>query len=145
MVRYVSAVVCTLAGGIALVLSAFGRWIGRREGMDIPLSQLWNGLGPDTAGFIGSLAMPLMIATVLALIGAASKGRLLVGFAGLIGLVVTGLFMLQQGLSESGFEHLHQGWTKAGGGALLFIVAAVLLPNRVRTTDDADIPDRNLR
>ncbi|WP_228003122.1 hypothetical protein [Nocardia australiensis] len=134
MIRYVSAVLCVLAGATALVLSAFGDWIGDRDGKDIPLSDLWSGLGSQTVGLATSLFVPLVIAAALAVLGALTRLRLVLALAALIGLATAGMFMLQQGRTDSGFDHFHQGWTNAGGGALLLIVATAVLPSQRRAT-----------
>jgi hypothetical protein len=134
LIRYTAAVLCALAGATALVLSTFGDWTDRQDGSDIPLSALWEGLGEGTAGFAESLFVPLAIAAALALAGVATRIRLVVALAGLIGLTTAGLFLLQQSRTEATFDHLHQGWTNATGGAALLIIAAVLLPRR-RTAD----------
>jgi hypothetical protein len=124
--RSVLTVLCTLIGGAALVVSVFSEWNDGRLGRNVPMSDLWAGISTSSADLLGSVFVPLALATVLALVGALTRRRLILSLGAVVGLATPGLFWLQQ----ENVDQLTRGWTNAASGAVLLLIAVVLVPKR---------------
>ncbi|MEC4015346.1 hypothetical protein [Streptomyces sp. H27-D2] len=136
MVRNVIGSVVAVIGAAAAVRSPFKPWYQGRQGRDFAVDDLFRGITSDRPDLAASLLLPMAFAAVLALIGLLLRSRLLTGFAGVVALGFTVLWMVRQG-QESGTltvggdgEGLGLGVAYAFGGGLLLLIAAVIMSGR---------------
>lgn len=112
-----------IAGLVAVGYGTFKPWYADRSADQLPLTDLFSGPHPDTADLIASLAVPLLVAGLLALIGLAVSTAALRTGAVLLLAVVT-VWLIQHG----GIDDLQIGYWNAAFGSLLLTVAAALKP-----------------
>ncbi|MGH9246273.1 MAG: hypothetical protein ACRD29_18570 [Acidimicrobiales bacterium] len=105
-----------------IAAAAFLPWTAGREATEIPFRDLFGVTG-DTAGFGASLALPLLAAAVLALLGTFAVSRWLLLVAGLVAVATTGGWIAQMALDDASdftVDDLRLGvWLGAAG----FLVA----------------------
>jgi hypothetical protein len=126
--RRVLGLVLVFASAVTAVWSAFVAWYGGRNGTDIRLGDLFDGLTPAASNTIGSLLIPLALSAVLALAGIAVRWRRLWALGGLIAVATAVSWVVRQAQTVTG---LHSGavgggpWMALGAGAGMCCAAAV--------------------
>jgi hypothetical protein len=149
MVRNIIGSVLALIGAAAAVYSPFRSWFNGREGSDIRVADLFNGISNNGSGDWESIMLPFLFAALVTLAGVLLRSRLLVLCAAIIVLGFTVLWMVRQGQAANGLAIARDGsglgWGVAsavGGSFLLFIAAAVMTgrQRRVRRTHDDVLP-----
>lgn len=150
MVRNIIGSILALIGAAAAVYSPFRSWFNGREGSDIPIADLFNGISNNGSGDWESIMLPFLFAALVTLAGVLLRSRLLVLCAAIIVLGFTVLWMVRQGQASDGLAIARDGsglgWGVAsavGGSFLLFIAAAMMTGGRrrhVRRTRDDVLP-----
>jgi hypothetical protein len=143
VVRNVLGSVIALIGAAAAVWSPFRPWYDGRHGRDVRIEDLFNGLTGHSAPLLGSLFLPMAFAALLTLLGVALRSRLLVGFAALVVLGFTILWMVRQGQAAgeltAGTGGLGIGAANAlGGGAVLLLGALIMRGGGRRSREQPD-------
>ncbi|MER6526219.1 hypothetical protein [Streptomyces sp. NPDC001508] len=131
----IAAVVLTLVGAAALMLSAFQPWYEGREAREVPLKDLFTGLESGAAdGAATSVLLPLAAGAVLALLALLVRSRAVMAGACLMGLATGVLWTVQQAraVAPVAFEvtDLQRGLWNAGGGILALVIATTVLTPR---------------
>ncbi|TRV71680.1 hypothetical protein FKN01_31445 [Streptomyces sp. 130] len=131
----IASVLLALAGAAALVLSAFQPWYEGREPREVELTDLFTGLGPETASGTGSSMLVLLAgAAAVAVLGLLLRSRAVLAAACLAGLATGVLWTVQQirAVAPVAFEvtDVQRGLWNAGGGVLALMIAALVLPPR---------------
>lgn len=126
--RMLIAIVATVAGAGAVVYSTFLPWYRERQGRQIPLNELWNGVTPNTTDMVNSFFTPMVLAAVLALAGLIFGKRLLMAIGTLVALTVFAVFLGQQMQVEAYASQFRQGFWNTGGGCLLLLIGAITRP-----------------
>ncbi|WP_406861510.1 hypothetical protein ABZO31_14040 [Streptomyces sp. HUAS MG47] len=136
MIRNIVGSVLALAGATAAVWSPFRAWYDGRHGSDYRIEDLFGGITDVRAEVIGSMLLPFAFAALVTLVGLVLRSRLLVALSGLIVLGFTILWSVRVGQAEGSFAvasdgtGLGPGVAMAFGGALLLLLAAVVMPGR---------------
>jgi hypothetical protein len=134
--RRLIGLVLVVAAAVAAVWSAFLTWYGARDGTDIRIQDLFNGLTFQKANTFGSLLIPLAISAVLVLAGIVVWWRWLWGLGGLVAIATAILWGVRQAQTGDG---LHSGLmgngpaTAACAGAAM-LLAAVIATARAKKT-----------
>ena len=101
MIRNSLGSLLALIGAAAVVFSPFRPWYGGRHGRDFRIDELFQGGGITGAGaalFTG-LFVVMLVAAVVAVLGALTRSRTMVAVAALLSLGFTVLWMVRQGLA----------------------------------------------
>ncbi|SFC20543.1 hypothetical protein [Streptomyces aidingensis] len=136
MVRNVLGAGMALAAAAALLISPFLDWFAGQPGRDIRLLDLFEtgDLGEPTAGLLTGLAVPMVVITVVAVVGVVLRSRLLVGLAGVLALGLTVLWMVRRYLVTDslliGGEGVNAGALTALGAGVGLLLAAVVMAGR---------------
>ncbi|ELS53337.1 hypothetical protein [Streptomyces viridochromogenes] len=131
----IAAVLLTLVGAAALVLSAFQPWYEGREPREVALTDLFTGLEPAAAGgAAASMLLPLVAVAAVAVLGLLVRSRAVLAVACVAGLATGILWTVQQirAVAPVAFEvtEVQRGLWNAGGGVLALVIAAIVLPPR---------------
>jgi hypothetical protein len=132
--RTLIAILATVAGSAAVVYSTFLPWYGDRQGRQIPLSELWNGVTATTTDMVSSFFVPMVLAAVLAITGLIIGRRWLMAIGTLIALVVFAVFLGQQMQVEALASQFRQGFWNTAGGCLLLLIGAITRQSRQKTS-----------
>jgi hypothetical protein len=112
----------------------FQPWYRDRQGRQIPLSDLWNGVSPNTTDMISSLFLPIVVAVALLLFGLIIGRKWVMAIATLIALAVFAVFLGQQLQSEALASQFRQGFWDAAGGVLLMLIGSISRTPKPKTT-----------
>lgn len=123
--RTLIAIVATVAGAAAVVYSTFLPWYGDRQGRQIPLSELWDGITASTTDMIGSLFVPMVLAAALALLGLVIGRRWLMAIGAFVAIAVFAVFLGQQMQGEAFASQFRQGFWNTAGGCVLLIIGSI--------------------
>ncbi|CAM4005641.1 hypothetical protein KIPE111705_35900 [Kibdelosporangium persicum] len=129
----VIAIVATVAGAAAVVYSTFLPWYRDRQGRQIPLNELWNGVTPTTTDMINSLFVPIVLAVALCLAGLVIGRRWTMALGAFLAVVVFAVFLGQQMQVEALASQFRQGFWNTAGGCVLLLVGAITRPARHRS------------
>src|SRR5690349_7374818 len=94
--RTLIAIVASVVGAAAVVFSMFQPWYRDRQGRQIPLNELWNGVTNNTTDVINSLFLPIAVSAVLVLFGLIVGRRWVMAIGTLIAVGVFVAFLGQQ-------------------------------------------------
>ncbi|WP_344570497.1 hypothetical protein [Streptomyces axinellae] len=134
MIRNSLGSLLALIGAAAVVFSPFRPWYGGRHGRDFRIDELFQGGGITGAGaalFTG-LFVVMLVAAVVAVLGALTRSRTMVAVAAVLSLGFTVLWMVRQGLAAGSLTMGTSGglasgaWLALGGGVLLLIATAAM-------------------
>jgi len=117
-----------LIAAVAAVWSAFLSWYAGREGSNIRIQDLFEGITLDSASTMNSVFLPLAFAALLCLVYAIVGWRSLLVLGGLVCLATTLLWAIRQAQTAAGLQADLVGWgpqLAAGAGVLMIIAAAV--------------------
>jgi hypothetical protein len=128
--RMMIAIVATVAGAAAVVYSTFLPWYRDRQGRQIPLNELWNGVTATTTDMVNSLFVPIVLAVALAMLGLVIGRRWLMALGAFLAVVVFAVYLGQQMQVEALASQFKQGFWNTAGGCLLLIVGAITRPAR---------------
>ncbi len=110
-----------LAGLAAVGYGAFRPWHDGRAATDLPISDLFSGVHPEPAALVASMAVPVLLGGLLALVGLLlSTAALRAGAAVL--LVAVLVWLVQYG----GIDGLQAGYWNTAFGTLLVLVSAAV-------------------
>jgi hypothetical protein len=123
--RTLIAIVATVAGAAALVYSTFLPWYRDRQGRQIPLSDLWNGITPNTTDMVNGLFVPMAVAAVLTMFGLIIGRRWVMSIGTIIALAVFVAFLGQQMQTEALASQFRQGFWSAAGGVVLLLIGSI--------------------
>lgn len=124
------AILATVAGAAAVVYSQFLPWYRDRQGRQIPLNELWNGVTTTTTDMVNSLFVPIVIAVVLALLGLFIGKRWMMALGAFLAVVVFAVFLGQQMQVEALASQFMQGFWNTAGGCVLLLIGAITRPSR---------------
>lgn len=137
MVRNTLGAVLAVIAAVAVVLSPFFDWYGEREGENIRWPELFTtggGLTAADAGLFTGLFLPMLVAAVVAVLGALLRSRLVVLAGGVIALGFVTLWMVRQYQETDGLtigaDGLVEGAALALAGSVLLLVAAGTMAGR---------------
>jgi hypothetical protein len=132
--RTLIAILATVVGSAAVVYSTFLPWYGDRQGRQIPLSELWNGVTATTTDMVNSFFVPMVLAAVLAILGLIIGRRWLMALGTVIALVVFAVFLGQQMQVEALASQFRQGFWNTAGGCLLLLIGSITRQSRQKTS-----------
>jgi hypothetical protein len=112
-----------LAGLAAVGYGTFRPWHDGRAATDLPIADLFSGIHPEPAALLTSMAVPLLLGGLLALIGLLLSATAL--RAGAAVLLLAALAWLYQ---YGGIDGLQVGYWNTAFGALLVVVSATVKP-----------------
>jgi hypothetical protein len=128
--RRLIGLVLVVAAAVAAVWSAFLTWYGSRNGTNIRIQDLFNGLTLRSSDSLGSLLIPLAISAVLVLAGIVVWWRWLWALGGLVALATAILWGVRQAQTGDG---LHAGLMGNGPATAACAGAAMLLASVIAT------------
>lgn len=128
--RRLIGLVLVVAAAVAAVWSAFVDWYGSRNGSDIRVQDLFNGITLRTADSLGSLMVPLAISAVLVLAGIVVWWRWLWALGGLVAIATAILWGVRQAQTGDG---LHANLMGNGPATAACAGAAMLLASVIAT------------
>lgn len=128
--RRLIGLVLVVAAAVAAVWSAFLDWYGSRNGSDIRVQDLFNGITQQTADSLGSLLVPLAISAVLVLAGIVVWWRWLWALGGLVAIATAILWGVRQAQT---LEGLHSGRMGSGAVTAACAGAAMLIASVIAT------------
>lgn len=124
-----------LIAAAAAVWSVFISWYAGREGSNIRIQDLFNGITLNNASTMTSLFLPLAFAALLFVVYAVIGWRWLLVLGGLICIATPLLWGTRQAQTPAGLHAAlvgHGPQLAAAAGALMLIAAAVAPPRRRR-------------
>ncbi|OLR90022.1 hypothetical protein [Actinokineospora bangkokensis] len=128
--RIVVAWVVVLAGLVGVGFGLVLPWVDGRTAPGLPLLDLFRGIDGDTAVFIGSMVVPVVIAALLAVSGMfTSKGM---AFLGAVLLVVVVYGWVLQAKAVMPLGDLQAGLWNAVCGSLAVLIGTALRPVHLR-------------
>jgi uncharacterized membrane protein len=147
-VRLVARFLCLL-GALALAVSTLFSWLSVDSARPVafPLRDLLYGVSGYTAPFLHSLAVPLLVALVLAVLAAVFGLRLLAVLAFAVTFVTTGLWTTWEAISHSrhgtsfGPGAWRTGYWAVLVALLILLLSMVLRWRRRPSTDDTSGDD----
>jgi hypothetical protein len=111
----------SLLGVAAVAVSAFMAWVDDRSATDVPLRDLLGFTG-DSASLFASVGLVLLVVAAVGLVATIVVSRKLLAIAGLAGLVVVVVWIVQAYLDDIGLDELGAGpWVALGGSALMLL------------------------
>ena len=128
--RRLIGLVLVVAAAVAAVWSAFVDWYGSRNGSDIRIQDLFNGITLRTADSLGSLLIPLAVSAVLVLAGIVVWWRWLWALGGLVAIATAILWGVRQAQTGDG---LHASLMGNGPATAACAGAAMLLASVIAT------------
>jgi hypothetical protein len=128
--RTLIAIVATVAGAAAVIYSMFLPWYGDRQGRQIPLSELWNGITATTTDMVNSLFVPMVLAALLVLVGLTIGRRWLMVIGTFLAIVVFAVFLGQQMQVEAFASQFRQGFWNTAGGCVLLLIGSIARESR---------------
>jgi len=117
-----------VVAAVAAVWSAFLDWYANRNGSDIRLQDMFEGITQQTADSLGSLMIPMAISAVLVLAGIIVWWRWLWALGGVIVLTTVVLWIVRQAQTPAGLHAELVGagpWLAASAGVLMLIASVV--------------------
>ncbi len=124
--RTLIAIVASVVGAAAVVFSMFQPWYRDRQGRQIPLNELWNGVTNTTTDVINSLFLPIAVSAVLVVFGLIVGRRWVMAIGTLIAVGVFVAFLGQQMNSADALaSQFKQGFWDAAGGWLLMLIGSI--------------------
>ncbi|TCO58471.1 hypothetical protein [Actinocrispum wychmicini] len=123
--RTLIAILASVAGSAAVMYGMFQPWYRDREGRQIPLSDLWNGVTTNTTGMFGSLFVGTLLAVLLLLFGLIIGRKWVMAIGTLVALAVISVFLGQQLHSEALASQFKQGFWDAAAGVLLMLIGSI--------------------
>lgn len=128
--RRLLGLVLVVVAAAAAVWSAFLTWYSSRDGTDIRIQDLFNGLTFQKSNTYGSLLIPLAISAVLVLAGIVVWWRWLWALGGLVAIATAILWGVRQAQTVEG---LHSGLMGNGPATAACAGAAMLLASVIAT------------
>jgi hypothetical protein len=112
-----------LAGLAAVGYGTFRPWYDGRAATDLPIADLFSGVHPEPASLAASMAVPVLLGGLLALVGLLLSTAALRAGAAVLLLAVL-VWLIQYG----GVDGLQVGYWNAAFGTLLVLVSAAVKP-----------------
>lgn len=128
--RRLLGLVLVVVAAAAALWSAFLTWYSSRDGTDIRIQDLFNGLTFQKSNTYGSLLIPLAISAVLVLAGIVVWWRWLWALGGLVAIATAILWGVRQAQTVEG---LHSGLMGNGPATAACAGAAMLLASVIAT------------
>jgi hypothetical protein len=125
-----------LAGMVAIGVGAFAPWYAGQTPRSIPVRDVVRGIAGDTTGLAGSLALPLLVAVCVGLLGTVVALRLPLWFTILVVAACIAGWVVRESQHldprHLGVADLRAGFWATAGGVLLAAVAAAWPRRRPR-------------
>lgn len=126
--RRIAAAFLAMLGAVGVTASAYLNWYADSPPESIPLDRLFEtGITEEATSYWMSVALPLALVTVVALVGVLLRSRLVVLVAWLIGLATLVLFVVMQARedAEFSFGDLQTGVWVALAGLIVMLIGLV--------------------
>jgi len=131
--RRVAGAFLALLGAVGVTASAYLNWFGDRTPEAAPLDRLFqSGVTEQASSYWTSVALPLALVTVLAVVGVILRSRIVLVVAWLIGAATLVLFVVQQANDTAGFAigDLQTGVWVALAGLLVMLLGVLSMGGR---------------
>ena len=127
-----------LIGAAATLISPWQAWYNNRHGSTYKFYEVFgSGITASGSGIMDSVFLVFLVMAVLAVAGVLLRSRALVGFAGVVALGFTILWMVRQGqaageltITGSNNRGLGSGVACAFAGGLLMIIGSLMMAGR---------------
>lgn len=127
-----------LIGAAATLVSPWQAWYNNRHGSSYKFYEVFgSGVTASGSGVMDSVFLVFLVMAVLAAAGVLLRSRALVGFAGVVALGFTILWMVRQGqaageltVTGSNNRGLGSGVAYAFGGGLLMVIGSLMMAGR---------------
>lgn len=138
--RNVLGGILALIGAAATLISPWQAWYNGRHGSGYKFYEVFgSGVTASGSGVMDSVFLVFLIMAVIAVVGVLLRSRALVGFAGVVALGFTILWMVRQGqaageltVTGSNDRGLGSGVAYAFGGGLLMVIGSLVMTGRPR-------------
>jgi hypothetical protein len=135
--RNVIGAVLAVLGAAATLVSPWQSWYSGRHGSSYKFWEIFgSGVTDSRSGIMDSVFLIFLITAVLAVAGALLRSRALVGFAAVVALGFSILWMVRQGQAAGELvittkgTGLGQGVANALGGSVLMLIGALMMTGR---------------
>ncbi|HEX6328292.1 MAG TPA: hypothetical protein VFZ72_17125 [Jiangellaceae bacterium] len=131
--RRVAGAFLALLGAVGVTASAYLNWFGDRTPEAVPLDRLFqSGVTEQASSYWTSVALPLALVTVVAVVGVILRSRIVLVVAWLIGAATLVLFVVQQANDTAGFAigDLQTGVWVALAGLLVMLLGVLSMGGR---------------
>ena len=127
-----------LIGAAATLVSPWQAWYNNRHGSSYKFYEVFgSGVTASRSGIMDSVFLVFLVTAVLAVVGVLLRSRALVGFAGVVALGFTILWMVRQGqaageltITGANSRGLGSGVAYAFGGGLLMVIGSLMMAGR---------------
>jgi hypothetical protein len=133
--RRVAGAFLALLGAVGVTTSAYLNWFGDRTPEATPLDRLFqSGAAEQASSYWTSVALPLALVTVVAVVGVILWSRIVLVVAWLIGAATLVLFVVQQANDAAGFSigDLQTGVWIAFAGLLVMLLGVLSMGGRAQ-------------
>ncbi|MBW8803217.1 MAG: hypothetical protein JF587_05075 [Catenulisporales bacterium] len=146
--RNVVGSLLAVLGAAATLVSPWQPWYDGRHGSTFKFWEVFGtGVTGSRSGIMDSVFLVFLVMAVIAVAGVLVRSRALVGFAGVVALGFTILWMVRQGQAageltiSSNSRGLGSGVANAFGGGLLMIIGALVMTSRPKEVVEVDRTD----
>jgi len=133
--RRVAGAFLALLGAVGVTAGAYLNWFGDRTPETTPLDRLFqSGVAEQASSYWTSVALPLALVTVVAVVGVILRSRIVLVVAWLIGAATLVLFVVQQANDTPGFSigDLQTGVWVAFAGLLVMLLGVLSMGGRAQ-------------
>ena len=135
--RNITGAVLAVIGAAATLASPWQSWYAGRNGSTYKFWEIFGtGVTGSRSGIMDSVFLVFLITAILAVAGVLLRSRALVGFAGVVALGFTILWMVRQGQAAGELvittkgTGLGRGVANALGGSVLMLIGAAVMSGR---------------
>jgi hypothetical protein len=116
-------IILTLVGAAGLIISAFLNWADDHAAVNISIRSLWSTRFADRGGtFIETVGFAMVVIGLLAVLGLAPVAGWLTRFAGVLGIAVFVLFLIEIYRDDRTVSALQAGpWVAVLGGVIALV------------------------
>ncbi len=131
--RRVAGAFLALLGAVGVTASAYLNWFADRTPQTVPIDRLFqSGVTGEASSYWTSVALPLALVTLVAVVGVILRSRLVLAVAWLIGAATLVLFVVQQANDSADFSvgDLQTGAWIAIAGLLVMLLGVASMGAR---------------
>ena len=145
--RRVAGGFLALLGAVGVTASAYLNWFDDRTPETVPIDRLFqSGVTEEASSYWTSVALPLAIVTLLAVIGLVLRSRLILVVGWLIGVATLVLFVVQQANDDADFSvgDLQAGAWVALAGLIVMLLGLASMGGRPKPEPEAAEPSETV-